>query len=171
MADKPAILDHPAYHQILTHYNDALKEKGKVNNSAFFRDVVSGLIPEMKYQTWNWFVKKFRTQAGILPTVQQLAPAPLGLTEQSLANTMLSNQEATQRGIQAALNIGMNSLAEILANPTILQAMPPEKRVDFLFKAMKAQDSRIHAIGKVKEDARQEEKFNRTFNGAAFEDQ
>ena len=45
-----------------------------------------------------------------------------------------------------------------------------EKKIlaDSLFKAMKAQDSRIHAIGKVREDGREEEKLNRAFEDAAY---
>lgn len=35
---------------------------------------------------------------------------------------------------------------------------------------MKAQDSRIHALGKVREDSREQVKFERAFNNAAFED-
>jgi hypothetical protein len=34
---------------------------------------------------------------------------------------------------------------------------------------MKAQDSRIHALGKVREDKREQDKFDRAFSGAAYE--
>ena len=65
-------------------------------------------------------------------------------------------------------NIKDNSLLKKYKDaPEKLETWEKKILADSLFKAMKAQDSRIHAIGKVRDDGREEEKLNRAFEDAA----
>lgn len=145
-------------------YNEMLKRDGKVNNKKFYETVVLGEIPDYAMSNWYKFLNRFKTEAGIV-AVSPNAPMIRGEDGEALAATMLSNQEATAKALSLALNIGMDRLKDILENP---QLMTAKEAVDLVFKAMKAQDSRIHAIGKVREDNREEEKMDRAFSEGAY---
>lgn len=162
----------PHFGRILQEYNDRLARDGRVNEKKFYQDIVAGVVPGYSLMAWYQFIRKFRLPSGKLAVntvvaIPSTVVTPTEIMEQKdkITNTMLSNQQATQAGIQAALNLGGQALLELLQNP---QLLTPEKRADIMFKAMKAQDSRIHAIGKVREDDREQKKFDRAFDNAAY---
>lgn len=153
----------PFYAEIVAEYNERLKRDGRVNTRSFFKEVVSPRIPNYKENAFYKFIRKIKTAGGLAPVVGSGLDLPMTPEEEQIRNTLLSNQEATQRGVAYALNIGKKALEEILQNPTI----SVEKRVELLFKAMKAQDSRIHALGKMREDSREQAKFDHAFQDAS----
>jgi hypothetical protein len=163
----------PHFGRILQAYNDLLVRDGRVIDKKFYEDVVAGLIPNYSLMAWYQFIRKFRSPSTGKLEVNTVAllPSPANTTTEIMAKkdelqgTILSNQQATQLGIQAALNLGGQALKELFENP---QLLTPEKRAELMFKAMKAQDSRIHAIGKVREDDREQKKFDRAFDNAAY---
>lgn len=173
-----ALVNHPAYGKIIMAYNEILKRDGKVNNKKFYEEVVKPEIPDYKMISWYKFLERFKIHSGIVavevPKDKELvAPGEVipsnGITtEQVVQNTittMQTNQAATASFIQSALNIGARRAQQILENPELMTA---KEAMDFALKAMKAQDSRIHAIGKVREDNREEEKLNRAFAMEAY---
>lgn len=167
------LVHHPAYPKILLQYNALLKNNGKVNDKKFYEEIVVKEIPGYHMQSWYQFLKRFKTSVGIVAAdTTPVAPKPVapGFTrtsmQEELSKTLMNNQVATSTGIQRALNIGSDRLQQIMDNPELMSA---KDAIDLLFKAMKAQDSRIHAIGKVREDNREEEKLNRAFSDAAYE--
>jgi hypothetical protein len=165
MARKWNLQEHPSYAKIMGLYNDELRKAGRVSALKFFRDIVRPEIPDLPERTWSYFVQKHITDVGL-----PIAPVPIAATPemQAIQVTLVDNETATRQGLQAALNIGMSALGQLLNDPVALAKLSPEKRADLMFKAMKAQDSRVHAIGRMKDDKRAEEKFNRTFSGAAY---
>ena len=88
-----------------------------------------------------------------------------------LTGNIVSNQEATQRGISYALNLGAKFYEDLMTkyrnDPNSLTAYEQRIMSDSIFKAMKSQDSRIHALGKVREDSREQAKFEHAFQDAA----
>lgn len=163
---------HPQYPRILALYNDEFqKNNGNVNNLKFYRDVIKPVFPEFGMQSWYQFLARHRTVTGLI-VAQALNTLPAiskGEAEEQFSKNLLTSEMATQIGINTALNVGAIAFKEIIDDPDVLKKIPPEKRAEFLFKAMKAQDSRIHALGKVREDSREQAKFERAFEGAAFE--
>ena len=160
------IATSPHYGKILAEYNDQLAKNGRVNNKKFFELVVSPLVPDYSLQAWYQFVNKFRTTAGLVAANVGVAPrSDPALEESKLENTMMTIQQATSLGIQRALNIGAARLKQIMENPELMTA---KEAADLLFKGMKAQDSRIHAVGKIREDNREQEKFDRAFDAASY---
>lgn len=161
------LVNSPCYAKIITRYNEELTAKGKVNNKKFYEEVILPELPGYHLQSWYMFLKRFKTEAGIIAaTIHEGSPASIDSSVGTdLTKTILSNQDATARGIALALNIGTDRLQAIFDNPTQMTA---KEAIDLLFKAMKAQDSRIHAVGKVREDNREEEKMNRAFDDAAY---
>lgn len=157
----------PHYARILDEYNELLAARGKVNNLKFYRDVILPVIPNYHPQSWYQFLRRFKSTAGLM-AVQVVNQTPNTIrrdAENKLQNTFLSNEVATQMGIQYALNIGAAALEELMANP---QLMTTKDAIDLLFKAMKAQDSRIGAVAKVKQDDRRQAMFQRAFAQAAY---
>ena len=161
------LVSHPAYAKIINQYNERLIIDFRVNSKKFYENVILPEIPTYKLQSWYKFLKRFKTTAGLI-SVQVINGGPNTIKnseENDLLNNLASNQVATELGIRRALNIGADRLKEILANP---QLMTAKDAVELLFKAMRAQDSRINAISKVRKDTREEERFQRAFDEAAY---
>ena len=167
------LIGSPVYAKILTLYNEELKKAHaagkKINNKKFYEEYVLPDLPGYAMQSWYMFLKRYKTTSGIIA-----AEVPHELPEggssimdpdAAITKTVLTNQEATAKALSLALNIGMDRLQAIMENP---QMMTAKEAVDLVFKAMKAQDSRIHAIGKVREDNREEEKMDRAFADGAY---
>lgn len=159
------LVHSPHYGTILREYNERFARDGKVNAKQFHEEVVSSLLPHYKLHTWYAFLKRFETSAGLIAANAHQTAPPADPTQE--ARTLLSNNQATVIGIQSALNIGAARLKELLENPELMTA---KEAADLFFKAMKAQDSRIHAVGKIREDNREQEKFDRAFDGATYAD-
>ncbi len=160
------LANHPAYPKILESYNMLLKEKGKVNNKKFYETVILPEIPGYHMQSWYQFLKRFRTEVGIVPTSSgPKVPASVPAAEMEVAKTLLSNSEATQRAVALALNISADALQNLMENP---EQMSTKDRTELFLKVMKAQDGRVKAIGTIRADDREQQKFDHAFGGAAF---
>lgn len=162
---KNILVTHRSYEKIITAYNEELKRDGKVNNLDFFRRVVEPEIPGYKSQSWYQFLKRYKTNVGIMAAFVPSAAVPVPTADEALATTMMTNNVATAKLVSSLLNISADAAADILANPHLIT---PEKRIELGIKIMKAQDSRIHAVGKLREDTREQEKFDRAFESANF---
>lgn len=155
-----------AYPIILSQYNELLKTQGKVNNKKFYEEVITQSIPNYSAQAWYQFVKRFKTPVGLVATT--VSELPLNAAEEAkneVEVTMKTNQEATASLISRILNISDIAARKIIENPDLI---PIEKQIELGLKGMKAQDSRIHAVGKLREDNREQEKFDRAFDAASF---
>ncbi len=175
MITKSRLASHPKYAVFLHRYNEILKRDGRVNNLKFYREVIQPDFPEYHVQSWYQFVNRFKTEAGLIAArPSDYLPEPMSVNkeaERSLMDAFLSNDEATQIGISNALNLGAAFYRDLLNkyrnNPELLTPFERKTLSDALHKAMKSQDSRIHALGKVREDARETARFDRAFKNAA----
>lgn len=156
------LANSPHYETILNEYNKQYQIEGKVNNLKFYREVIVPLMPEYKMSNWYKFLRRFQTTAGL----QQIKKEPETTIVPSTPGemVMLDNHLATAKLVQSILNVSADRAAEIAKNPSLLSA---KEAIELGLKVMKAQDSRIHAVGKLREDNRQQEKFDRAFSDAA----
>jgi hypothetical protein len=160
----------PQYEKILHEYNQEFQRTcGRVNESKFYREVVLPSLPNYHIQSWYQFLRRFKGTAGLISAhVVDQGGRTLSTDEENrLQVNLLGNDIATRLGIQRALNIGSARLGEIMENP---QLMTTKDAVELLFKAMKAQDSRIHAVAKIKENTRKETEFEHLLEMAAYGD-
>jgi hypothetical protein len=163
------LVTSPHYGRILREYREWLLRDGAVETKKFFEQVVFGLVPNYGLNAFYAFVKKFKTfdglsQANTLAMDKPPAETPsVEIDKTRLA--IASNQKATANLIQIALNISADRAKHILEHPELLSN---KDALDLGIKAMKAQDSRIHAIGKIREDNREQEKFERAFEGSTL---
>jgi len=167
------------YGTILKEYNRQFAENnGKVNSRQFLKDFIAPLIPDYPEASWYKFLKRFKSAAGIeaarqVGKIYTLPKLPTGNALEETRNlevALLENARATTEGIQSALNIGAETLREIF-NGERISLMSDKDKIDLLFKAMRAQDSRINAIARIKQDSREEKKFQKAFDDAAFGEQ
>jgi len=159
----------PEYQKILHLYNTEFERcGGKVNNLKFYREVILPLLPKYHLQSWYQFLRRFKTNAGLLEAkvVKSGSRSVCKIEEERLKQNILSNQEATSRAINIILNIATRAAEKALINPD--EFLTAKEAIELGFKAMKAQDSRVHAIGKIREDNREEEKLQRAFNDAMY---
>jgi len=167
------LVNSPHYGTILKEYNEQFAANGgKVNGLQFFKDVILPLMPDYPLRSWYLILKRFKSAAG-LEASRQIGkditlPKVDPIEEQAnLENALLNNARATTEGIQAALNVGMEALKKI-SDPDYFSTLKDKDKIDLLFKAMRAQDSRINAIARIKQDSREEVKFQKAFDSAAF---
>ena len=164
----------PHYAYILreyTKYFSECKQKHKrTNDGKFFLEVVLPLVPGYNKASWYQYLRRFKTDAGIaVNVVSAIEPQENSMrAENDLGNALMTAQQATQTGINAALNIGAKKLNDLMNDPAAQARMSVKDVIDLLFKAMKAQDSRIQAVKSIKEDNREQAKFDRAFNSATY---
>lgn len=160
------IVNSLAYPIILSQYNELMKKNGKVNNKKFYEDIIKTKIPSYSLQSWYEFVRRYVTPVGMIATtiVEEPTNAITEATE-DLQVTILSNQEATAKLISSILNISSLRAEAIIKDPSLLSA---KEAIELGLKGMKAQDSRIHAVGKLREDNREQERFDRAFDAASY---
>ena len=171
MISRSMLAKNPRYAEIISVYREQfVAQGGKVNEKKFWEQHIHPIVPNYGLKAWYQFIDKFRKSAGMAASlaVEAASAGPVTQEEGKLEAALMSNETATQLGIRSALNIGAKALESLLKDPMSLAAMTPTARAELLFKAMKAQDSRIHAIGKLKEDGREQAKFDKTFGGAAY---
>ena len=153
------------YGEILQEYNARFARDGRVPIGKFFTEFVSPRI-KVSYETFRQFVRQFETQAGLVAARAAIpSNANPFIEENKLITILKDSATATREGIARALNIGTDALQELIEHP---EMMSPKDRAELLFKAMKAQDSRVAAASKIRHDARETVKFNKMFNRAAF---
>lgn len=158
----------PYYADIICEYNNRLKKDGKVNVKRFHQEVIEPRIPAYKLAAWYKFLNKFETSAGLLAERATLVLTPRSdarSVEGELVDNLQDAAAATRIGIQRALAIGNEALKELLENPELMSS---EKRADLLFKAMKAQDSRIQTVTMIRRDQREDKVFQKVFSEAAY---
>ena len=169
--------DH--YPKILYEYNKEFLEKGKVNNKKFYEEVIKPCLPTYHIQTWYGFLKRFKTSRGIV-VIEKVNISHNLLSnnedqEKNLEKNLLSNSQATQEGIKAALNSGAMFYKQLWErynrDRNSLTVFEQGCLKDAMFKAMKSQDSRIHAVGKIREDTREQALFDRAFSDASYSDE
>ena len=164
------LVRHKAYPKIIAEYNEILRRDGKVVEKTFYEKFVRPEIPSYSLAGWYSFIKRFKTSEG-LTVPRQIAggsfhPATAATeVEEQTAMVMLSNNEAIQNAIASALNISAAALKDIMENPDLVSA---EKRAELFLKVMKAQDSRVKAIGTIRADNRDQERFDRAMDSAAY---
>lgn len=177
------LTSHPSYNKILASYNSLLREKGKVNSKKFYQEVILKEIPDYSISSWYFFLKRFKTTIGIAPPTQVITAsqrarenASKGIArlesehvpteeENQTAITIQTNQQATIAMVQSILNISAKAAQEVLENPDLISY---EKRIELGLKMMKAQDSRAKTIGAMRADNREQERFDRAMDNAAF---
>lgn len=148
---------------IMAKYHERLAAAGKVHLKDFHREIIQPLLPGYGYNNFVIYINNLKADAAagvaLAPAVAQ-SPAV-----QEAFKTLMKADEATRRGIELALNIGASALEEIAKDPSKLSV---KDRALLLNAAMRAQDSRINAMARVRQDKREQLAFEHVFGDAAY---
>lgn len=140
---------------ILDKYNKFGKD---LQDTKFFRMFVSEINPKITWDMWYAFIRVFRynivvKRDKIIEAAEDNAVTMDLLEERSLKN-LLSITNAT--------------IDSIINDPGVLNEMPVGKRLDVLFKAMKARDSRVQALVKKRADEREQTAYDELMQDAQY---
>lgn len=160
-----ALVNHPSYSKILARYNQMMRDDGRVNNKKFYEMFVVTEIPTYKMCSWYKFLGRFQDEAGISAPVPD-APVIQGAVAEDTAIVLRDNQTATVTLIQNILNISAQAAQQVLDDPKLISL---KDRIKLGLDVMKAQDSRVKAIGNIKADNREQQRFEQAMGNAAYD--
>lgn len=158
------------YHDtIMGAFYEQKKANGKVALVDFHAEHVLPLLPDFKYESFRKYIQKLE-DTGLQPMVTgpDGSIVPASDTVYRLQNLIKKSSQSTREGIALALGIGLETL-EGVASGTVL--MSAKERAELLFKAMKAQDSRIAATRMIRQDNREQVAFESVFSDAAYQEE
>jgi hypothetical protein len=168
----------PHFPQIINEYQRLLARDGRVNGTKFYDEQVKPLINEYSRVSFYKFLRRFKdgpNRTGVINQNAIDAYQPVSIDNPSagteallnLQKTFTTNQEATAAIVAAALKISADALIKVLNNP---ESLSLKDRIALGAQIMKSQDSRVRAIATVKQDKREQDKAERAFQNAAYEE-
>lgn len=153
----------PQRQEIIDKFNEEVAKNGGVNKTEFYNTHIAPILPDFKKEAW------FKTIRALERNKKVDLPPEKPKTEIVFTpgSALVAPAESTREGIKVALNIGREALEQIRENPHLV---PPYTRAKLLFDAMNAQNNRINAIAAIRQDRREEAKFQKTFDAATYTD-
>lgn len=174
----------PHHDAIMEKYYELKRQHGNVNLVTFHNECVAPYVENFPYESFRRYIRRLEKIAAEkaqevdseeelppeiakdLPRDQQLvAVMPTKDDLEKLKENILNMSDATRESLAIALNIGLSTLTDIATGKVQMSA---KDRVDLLFKAMKAQDSRVATAAKLRKDNREQAAFEREFGEAAY---
>ena len=152
---KSKVTMSPQIGAILEKYN-ALGRSMSLNK--FHSNYVAVMDSEISRRQWGWFIKKY------LDAVDKKIQQQIIKAEDSL----VTEAKLESRSIKNILHIADHSLQDIVNNPEKLESIPISKRMDWLFGAMKAKDSRMTVNIKRQEEIRKTNIYEDMVMGAQY---
>jgi len=164
-----ALVKSPHHDTIMGAYYEMKKANGKVDLVSFHAEHVVPLLADFKYESFRQYIRKVEDpQFNPTVTGPDGLPVPASDTVFRLQNLIKKSSQSTREGIALALGIGLETLEGIAAGTVLMSA---KERTDLLFKAMKAQDSRIAATRMIRQDNREQAIFENVFSDAAYQEE
>ena len=165
-----SVINHAKYQEIAALLRERIVAGGgKVNAAKFYREVIASEAPDITYKAWTHYMAKLKAiDPGFesLASPKTLSPAIAATVD--ISTIIADGRRATESGLNSMIHIGAKALESIIRDPALMERLPLKDRIMLLPLAMKAQDSRVHAIGRMKDDRRAEEKFNRLLNNGTY---
>src|SRR5437879_5274666 len=140
MISRSTLARNHRYPEIIAVYREKfVANGGKVNDKKFYEEHIKPIVPNFSLVAWYQFIQKFRKHAGMSASlaVEAVKAGPVTTEEKNLERAMMTNDAATQLGINSALQIGARTLEELLKDPVALAQLSARERTELLFKAMK----------------------------------
>lgn len=128
----------------------------------FWREVVFTLDPNISLRQWTWFYNK-NLKGMAVECIEKSREV-----QTKLINYKQSDEDGEKDSLSKILKIANITLDEVIEDPEKLAQIPPKMRIEWLFSAMKARDSRMTVILKKKENDRKETMFEELIKGAQY---
>lgn len=169
-----AFTQSPLHNSIMERYH-TLAMQGEVSLVDFHAENIAPVLPEYKYESFRTYIRKLEEDMKAMSiglpngaSNKLGAPLPESVAIQRLKDLVVSSSRSTREGIALALGIGLETLQKIALGQIEMSA---KERAELLFKAMKAQDSRIAATRMIRQDNREQAVFESVFSEAAYQEE
>jgi len=124
----------------------------------FYKDYVKTMDPNITYRMWAYYVQRLRVQVAIRS--EQIT--------QKITDKLATENSMENSAMRKIIAIGDLTLDKVIEKPEILEAIPIEQRLKWLFSAMKARDSRMIATAKVLGEKRKTNMYEDMLQGAQY---
>jgi len=129
-----------------------------ISMRSFWSKYVKEIDPSITYKVWNSFMNKFKEQ--VVHRVDNIIEKYVDKTANE--NTM------EKSSMKKIMQIADATLDDIINNPGLLASIPAKDRMSWLFSAMKAKDSRMVTVAKVKAEERKTNLYEDMLKGAQY---
>lgn len=141
-------MDSPQWTTLVELYSNELEKNGLVNKKKFYDSKVRPLMPTISYMSFLARIRRLNKKS-----------------EPHLMEKISDAQEHTIRTLNAMLAIGEDTIRKILMDP---DSVSPREKLDMFFKAMRAQDSRMATLSRVKREDLESRLFMEKFANQAY---
>jgi len=152
---KSSVNDSEAFGAIMEKYNLLGRS---MSVCEFYREYVKTMDPNITLRIWKYYIKRLRLQITIRSEEITKKVTDNLATESSMENSAM----------RKIIAIGDLTLDKVIERPEILESIPIEQRLGWLFSAMKARDSRMVATAKVLGEKRKTNMYEDMLQGAQY---
>lgn len=147
----------PFFNEIMVKYDQV---GTSMSRKQFFEQYVSKMDPNLRYRSWEEFMKKYDKIVQI--KAQKLLD--------KIADKEVSSMQMEEDSLRKILAIADLTLDQVVENPALLTNVPVTERMNWLFRAMSARDSRMLVVAKVQAEKRKTSMYEDMFQGAQYGD-
>lgn len=152
---KSEIAQEPHFPEVMEKYNSLGRHMTKPE---FYKLHVMPLMPNITFRQWEYFIDKLRDVQK-----QMVAAALVKSNEKAVASA-----QREKSSLDNILKISDVSLQAFADNPELINTIPINTRVNWMFRAMKARDSRLKVAIQKRSDDRQQSSFEQMMEGAQY---
>lgn len=159
ISGKNKITKSPFFELIVEAYNEF---GHTMNGKEFWESKVKSIDPNIPYYSWMRFVNAFK---GQIDNKKKAIIADMTIRELARTRKEMDLEKSSLKNILA---ISDATIDELVKNPDLLAAIPIKDRMDWLFKAMKARDSRMMTMTKVQAEKRKTSLYEDMMQNAQY---
>jgi hypothetical protein len=145
----------PSFDAIIEKYNLLGRQMTVVQ---FFNDYVKQLDPNISYDMWYRYHAYLRQRIEIRS--EELT--------QKVTDNLATENAMENSSMRKILAISDLTLDKVIEKPDLLESVPLEQRIQWLFSAMKARDSRMVAVAKLQQEKRKTSMYEDMLQGAQY---
>lgn len=125
---------------------------------AFYAEYVKPMDQNITYRMWDYYIRRLRKNV-VLRSEE--------ITEK-ITNNLATETSMENSAMRKLLAIGDLTLDKFIEQPELLSTIPLDQRVQWIFNAMKARDSRMIATAKVLGEKRKTNMYEDMLQGAQY---
>lgn len=152
---KNVIAHQERFPEVMEKYNNLGRHMTKPE---FYKLHVMSAMPNITFRQWEYFIDKLRA-------VQKEMIAKALVKSNGVAIEAAKMEKTSINNILKIANISLEAVAD---NPELIHSVPLNTRVNWMFRAMKARDSRIKVALQKRSDDRAQSSFEQMMEGAQY---
>lgn len=152
---KSSVFHSPAYPTIMRHFEIYGKTMSMLE---FYKKYITKCDKKITYESWKRFMRSY--WQDVMRKTQEIYDRSV--------DTSVKESVLEEGAIRKILAIADVTLEQIVADPMALSKIDPKERMNWLFAAMKARDSRMSVALKKKSEDRKDTIWDEVLRGAQY---